>query len=236
MNEKTITQDMLEGLPEPAKRYLHFTGVVGTPWISATRLTQKGKFRQGADRPWMTFSAIESYTTDPPSFRWDARFKMFGLPLLRAVDQFERGHGSMSGVLLGLKTIFDVSGDKMDQGSMMRYLNEMIWFPTAFLSQNVRWEEVDDRSAKVIFSVEDKEDSAILHFDKAGRLTNFTAKRYREIDGEFSLDDWSTPISSYGEHAGLQIPISGAAVWHLPEGDLCYIDLEIKKIEYRYDI
>ena len=136
---KTITEKALLYFPEPVQRYMHFTGVVGHPWIQSARVKQSGKFRQGADRPWMAFSAEEFYTTDPPGFRWDAKFKLFGIPLLRAEDKYENGHGSMYGRLAGLKTIFDVSGDKMDQGSMMRYLNEVIWFPTAYLGENMRW-------------------------------------------------------------------------------------------------
>ena len=56
--------------------------------------------------------------------------------------------------------------------------------------------------------------------------------RYREIDGEFSLDPWSTPITSYGELAGLNLPVRGQAVWNLPSGDLSYADLEITEVEY----
>jgi len=138
----------------------------------------------------------------------------------------------MAQCLAGLKTIFDSRGDELDQGSMLRYLNEIIWFPTAYLGDNMYWEEVDDKSAKVKFSDAGREVEATLHFDKEGRLENFTAMRYREIAGEHSLDSWSTPITAYGEHNGLKIPNRGLAVWHLPEGDLPYIDLKITEIEY----
>jgi len=71
-----------------------------------------------------------------------------------------------------------------------------------------------------------------LFFDDDGRLTNFRAKRYREIGGDFSLDEWATPISEYGTLAGLNLPLRGQAVWHLPEGDLIYADLAITELEY----
>ena len=232
MNAKIITEETLSNLPEPVKRYFHYTGVVGHPWIQSVRLKQTGKFRQGADRPWMVFSADDFYTTNPPGFRWDAKFKMFGIPLLRAEDKYKNGHGSMVGKLAGLKTLFDVKGDKMDQASMMRYLNEIIWFPTAYLGDNMRWEDLDDKSARVKFTDGGREIEASLYFDKEGRLENFIGKRYREINGEYSLDTWSTPITAYGEHAGLKLPTRGSAVWHLPEGDLTYIDLEVKDIQY----
>jgi len=229
-----ITSDMLEKLPDPVQRYMAYTGVVGKTWIDKVRLFQVGKFRQGLNRPWMPVTAEEFYTTNPPSLIWDARFKVAGLPVLRAKDRYESGHGHMFGKLAGLFTVFDLSGEKLDQATMIRYLNEIMWFPTAFLGENISWKDIDDYSAQVTFSDHGKNVSARVFFDEAGRLTNFTTKRYREIDGEFSLDRWSTPILGYGEHAGLKLPIRGKAVWNLISGDLPYADLEIIDIEYKF--
>lgn len=233
-NRHVITPDMLEDLPSPVQRYLTYTGVVGYPWIDTIRLEQRGKFRQGSDRPWMSLTAEEYYTTDPPSLEWNARFKIAGLPLLRARDKYESGHGHMFGQLAGIFTIFDIIDERLDQGAMLRYLSEIFWFPTAFLGTNIKWEEVDADSANVIFTDHGKTVTARMHFDDAGRPTNFTALRYREMGGEFSLDPWSTPLLSYGEWAGLNIPTRGQAVWNLESGDLLYADLEITEIEYNY--
>jgi len=227
-----IMSDMLEKLPDSVQRYLAYTRVAGSPWIDTVRLKQVGKFRQGPDRPWMLVTADEFYTTNPPSLIWNARFKIAGLPLLRANDKYESGHGHMFGKLAGLFTVFDVSGEELDQATMIRYLNEIMWFPTAFLGNNISWEYVDEHSARVTFTDHGKSVSARMFFDDVGRLTNFTAMRYREIGGEFSLDRWSTPILGYGELAGLKLPVRGQAVWNLASGDLPYADLEIIDAEY----
>jgi hypothetical protein len=39
-------------------------------------------------------------------------------------------------------------------------------------------------------------------------------------------------MTGYGERAGLNLPVRGQAVWHLPAGDLPYADLEITDVEY----
>lgn len=231
-SDRIVTKKMLEKLPAPVRRYMDYTGVVGKPWIESVYLKQSGRFRQGLERPWMPLAAEEFYTTDPPSLVWNARFKIAGLPLLRARDSYESGQGHMYGKLAGLFTVFDMRGDKLDQATMIRYLNEMMWFPTAFLGENVTWGEVDDGSAEVTFSDGGKSVSGRMVFDDDGRLTNFTAMRYREIEGDFSLDPWSTPITGYGTLAGLNLPTRGQAVWHLPSGDLPYAELEIAEVEY----
>lgn len=234
--QRPITSEMLQDLPKTVARYLAYTGVVGTPWIETVHLKQTGRFRLGRDRPWMPMTAEEFYTTDPPALTWHARFKVAGLPLLRARDRYESGHGHMFGKLAGLFTIFDVRGEELDQATMIRYLNEIMWFPTAFLGENITWQEVDDHSAQVIFHDRGKSVSGRMFFDDVGRMTNFTTMRYREIEGEFSLDPWSTPIRGYGPRAGLQLPVRAQAVWNLPAGDLTYADLEITDVEYNAGI
>jgi hypothetical protein len=234
-DQRLVAPKMLQDLPEPVRRYLTYTGVVGKPWIDTVYLKQSGRFRQGAGRPWMPLTAEEFYTTDPPALLWKARFKVAGLPLLRARDRYESGHGHMYGKLAGLFTVFDVRGQELDQATMVRYLNEMMWFPTAFLGENITWQAVDDDSAEVTFSDGGRSVSARMVFDDVGRLTNFVAMRYREIDGDFSYDPWSTPMTDYGERAGLQLPVRGQAVWNLPSGDLPYADLEITEVEYNIE-
>jgi hypothetical protein len=229
---RIVTAEMLEKAPAPVQRYLDFSGVVGKPWIESVYLKQRGRFRQGVDRPWMPLTAEEFYTIEPASLVWKARFKIAGLPLLRARDSYEAGQGHMYGKLAGLFTVFDMRGEKLDQATMIRYLNEMMWFPTAFLGENVAWQEVDDNSAVVTFSDGGKSVSGRMFFDDDGRLTNFSAMRYREIKGDFSLDPWSTPMTGYGQMAGLNLPIRGQAVWNLPSGDLPYAELEIEEIQY----
>jgi hypothetical protein len=231
-HEHLVTSEMLQNLPEPVQRYLNYTGVIGKAWVHTVHLKQTGRFRQGLERPWMPMVAEQSYTTNPPGFVWNARFKVAGLPLLRARDKYEAGHGHMFGKLAGLFTVFDVRGEQLDQGTMIRYLSEMIWFPSAFLVDNISWKKVDDHTAQVTFTDHGKSVSGLMHFDDKGKLTNFTTERYREIDGEFSLDPWSTPIEQYGELAGLKLPVSGQVMWNLPAGDLVYVELQITELQY----
>jgi hypothetical protein len=231
-SERLITAEMLADLPEPVQRNLNYTGVVGKPWIDTVYLKQTGRLRLGEDRPWMPLTAEEWYTTKPPSLLWKARFKMAGLPLLSAKDRYEAGHGHMFGKVAGLFTVFDVRGPELDQATMIRYLNEIMWFPSAFLGENIAWQSVDDHSADVVFSDGGESVSGRWFFDDEGRITNFRTKRYREIGGDFSLDEWSTPITDYGQRAGLNLPVRGQAEWNLPEGDLVYADLEIMEVEY----
>ena len=56
-----ITEQSLEPLPEPARRYLRHAGVVGTKTPRLVHLTQQGRIRSSAEAQWMTFEAVETY-------------------------------------------------------------------------------------------------------------------------------------------------------------------------------
>jgi hypothetical protein len=97
----------------------------------------------------MPVTAVQTFSTNPPGFVWKARFKVAGLPLMSARDAYQDGHGHMYGKLAGLFTIFDARGPQIDQGTLLRYLGEMIWFPAAFLWKNISWQSVDENTAQV---------------------------------------------------------------------------------------
>jgi hypothetical protein len=49
----------------------------------------------------------------------------------------------------------------------------------------------------------------------------------------FELRPWPAPTRAHGELEGLQLPVSGAAVWTLPDGtELEYITVELIDVEY----
>jgi len=231
-NPPLITTEMVQDLPEPVQRYMAFSGVVGRPWIDAVRLWQIGRFRQSAGQPWMPVTAEQTFTTNPPGFIWKARFKVAGLPLMNARDAYQDGHGHMYGKLAGIFTLFDARGPQIDQGTLLRYLGEMVWFPTAFLGENISWLAVDENTAQVDLTHGGQAVSARMTFDAAGRPVNFNAQRYRELNGAYELHSWSVPMTVFEERFGLTIPVRGMVTWNLSAGDLPYYEWNITEIEY----
>jgi len=231
-----VTEEMLQKLPDPVKRYLVYTGVVGKPVVQTVRLKQVGKIRKDAKQPWMNFEAKEYYSISPPGFVWIAYMKVFGLPLIRVRDYYMEGKGNILVKAVSLFTVANSAGKEMDQGAMMRYLNEMMWFPSAFLGKNISFESIDANSARVTLKDMGKSVTATIYFDDEGKLTNFIAPRYRDMDNDkFKLENWSTPIRKYGEFEGLKLPLKGAGVWNLKDGDLEYIDVIITDLKYNPD-
>lgn len=231
-----ITEADLARLPAVVQRYLNYTGVIGTPRIETVRLKYRGAFRTGAEKPWMPIEATQYYTTNPPGFLWKARFKFAGLPFMFANDVYKAGNSHMQGKLAGLFTVVDGQGDEINQGSMVRYLQEMTWFPSAYLGENITWVAVSDHAADVTFQDQGMQVTGRMYFDDDGRLLTFTAQRYGQFDGKYLVRTWATPMTEFGVFNGLRVPIAGIGVWQLPEGDLPYVKVRVTRIEYNQPI
>lgn len=227
---KLVSEEMMVGLPEPVQRYLRYTGVVGKPFVRRAQLRQSGRMLLGRGQPWVPLKAEEWYAAQPPGFVWDATLFVGPLPVVRARDMYRAGEGHMLIKVASAFTVADAKGEELDQGEMMRYLNEMMWFPSAFLADNVSFEALDATSARVTLTDHGRRVTATLFFDADGRLSEFEGRRY--ADGE--LETWSVPVTAYGELAGLNLPTRCKAVWKLARGDEDYIEVTVTELHHDF--
>ena len=56
----------------------------------------------------------------------------------------------------------DATGPKVDQGALLRYLNETMWFPAAALSPYITWQDKNANSATATMSYESVTAAATL--------------------------------------------------------------------------
>ena len=229
----TLTEADIAHLPDSVQRWLRHSNVIGLERPVTVRLKQEGEIRLGPDRDWMPFSAEQYYTTDPPSFVWHVDAKLMPLVSFAGRDKYVDGRGNMEIRVLSLIPVVNETGEHMDQGTLVRYLNEIMWFPAAAVSPYIDWEEVDANSAKATMSYGGTTVEATYYFDSDGRMTNMMALRYQDAgSGEFKWLPWWTPISEYGEFNGVRIPVAGEGVWEEDWGDFTYVRLRITDIEY----
>jgi Family of unknown function (DUF6544) len=225
-----VTEERISDLPAPVRRSLRRSGVVGAEVPETVRLGQRGEiFLRGR---WFPFTAHQRYTLDPPSFHWRARVLVARLPFAVAEDSLEDGSGRMHVRVLGLVPVVDATGPEMDQGSLMRWLNETMWFPQAWATDVISWQPLDENSAIGSLSAGGHEVEAAFRFDGDGRLVDFRADRYRAVEGGFELAQWATPLSAHSSFAGVEVPSAGHASWIIDDAEIEYIRIQITDIHY----
>lgn len=240
---EVITEEHLQGLPKIVQDYLRVTGVVGQPMARTISLRQTGAIRLGPEKDWMPLRAVQVYNAETLEFVWYAHVSMKGPLSFKGLDSLRKDRGGMTIKLLDLIKVVDARGPEIDQGSRMRFLNEMMWFPTAFLHPAVRWEEAGPRQARVSLDFSDTpgqiREEAVITFNEEGLLSNFSALRYADQGKErAALTPWETPITAYGTYNGLRLPSEGYALWRIPASDsarekdeeFVYIKLKIESI------
>lgn len=227
-----IAEDQLAELPDPVSRYLRYAGVVGRVPVRTARVRQRGTMRLSRDDDWSNFRATEYYAAAPPGFVWNAELDRMPIVPVDVRDYYIRGRGAFEGRAGGLFTVAEGRGSAVDQGAALRMLNELVFFPTAFLEPYVRWDAIDDVSARVHMKHWDGEVSATCYFARDGRMVDFVAERYRDTDDGPVLTDWRTPFRDWREINGFRIPTAGSGIWILEDGEFEYIRIDVERVEY----
>lgn len=211
--------DELAEVPAPVARYFNFALTPGQPLMRSARLLQEGTFARARDA-WSPFTAVEDFSVSPPGFVWDARIKMAPLIHTHVRDSYLAGEGVMHGKLAGLVQIVDQRGTpEMASSSLLRYLAEAPWLPTALLpSSGVRWDPIDEQSSRATFTDAGVTVSMDVHFGPRGEIDRVTAQRHRDVDGTPVLTPWEGRFSAYERVEGMMVPTQSEVGWVLPDG------------------
>ena len=228
-----INSGMLTRLPMPVQRWIRQSGVLGKEQIHTVRLRQQGQIRNDRNNEkWVSMSAVQYFNVDDPAFIWSVKMDLMpGLPVLGR-DYFKSGMGRMKVVIPGIKTISDESGQKIDEGTLQRFLAEISWFPSAALNSYITWAPIDDYSAKATMKYGPTTGSAVFHFTDAGDIRKIEAERYMGGGPNGTKELWQIESDTYGVFNGVRIPISSVATWKLKDGDFTWLKLNITAIDY----
>ncbi|MGV3539708.1 MAG: DUF6544 family protein, partial [Rufibacter sp.] len=132
-------------LPTPVQKWLNRSQIVGKQRLYSAYLTQQGRLRTSAGGNWMPVQAEQYFTIDTPGFLWIANVEAAPLVHLAGRDKFYQGKGHMLIKLLSLYPVANAMGKEIDQGTLLRYMAEMVWFPSAALSPYLTWAPIDAR-------------------------------------------------------------------------------------------
>jgi hypothetical protein len=227
---------LLEGLPEPVRRYLNLVLQPGQPLIAAVRLEQEGSFEaRGDGRGWRAFRSRQRVIAQRPGFLWDARVQMFPGVAVHVHDAYLGGEGLLHPALQGLLSLMELRGPgTIAEGELLRFLAESPWYPTVLLpSQGVCWEPLDGRSARATLRDGETAVSLDFHFGPDGRVDSIRAEaRPRLVGRENFPTPWEGRWWDYAQHGDFLVPTRGEVSWVLPDGPRPYWRGHLSRIEH----
>lgn len=231
---KVVTEGEIAHLPPVVQRWLRRSNAVGKPINHTVHLHQSGLMRTTREGKWMPVTAEQYFTVDQPGFVWVADVKAApGLHLLGR-DLYRDGHGHMLIKALSLYPVADSRGATVDQGTLLRYLAETAWFPSAALAPYIKWQPVDNHRAMATMHWGDITASGVFGFTPEGDLESFSAMRFYDRKEGATLEPWLIKVEpgAYKEFDGVRIPVRSTVTWQLREGDLTWYQVQIEDVKY----
>jgi hypothetical protein len=225
----------IEGLPEPVQRFFRAVLKDGQAIVSAVKLSQQGLFNLNeTEDKWSPFTATQFVTTQRLGFDWDARIQM--APRVNAFvhDTYLLGEGNLHASILGLFTVAKMHNTtELNQGELLRFFAEATWYPTALLpSQGVRWDAIDDTSARGTLTDGTITVSLVFGFNAEGAIATIRAEaRYRD---KLTAMPWCGRFWEYSVRNGMLIPLEAEVGWEYSEGTRLYFKGRITEINYEF--
>jgi hypothetical protein len=216
----------IEGLPAPVRRFFRAVLTDGQPIVTAVSVEHSGSFDMGKAAPqWKPFSSRQRVVTRRPGFDWDARIMLLpGVPV-HIHDAYVAGNGLLRGAVFGLIPVVNMEDSpELARGELLRFFAESAWYPTALLpSQGVRWQAIDDSSARATLTDGAISVTLTFRFQPDGPIDTMRAEsRGRAVGGVTVATPWQGRFWNYEMHDGMQVPMEGEVAWILPEGPRPY--------------
>lgn len=230
---RILSEEDIRELPVPVKNWLRNSGAIGRQFINIAKVRQKAQMKMKPEqKEWMHATAIQYTTIDNPAFIWFVYVKMNGFLNFQGRDKFENGKGEMLIKLNSIFSIVDEKGEKLDEGSLQRFLGEMVWFPSLALSPYIIWEQLDENTAKATMTYKGTSGSGTFYFNSNGDVTKFSALRYKGNETDAKRYYWEMNILDYKTFEGIKVPAKMTSTWKLSEKDRTWLKLEVTDIKY----
>jgi hypothetical protein len=174
----------IQDLPAPARRYFEHALAPGTPLARSVVLTAHGRIGLRPEGDKSPFTARQILSTS--GYLWQANVGGIGRGLMRikGYDHYADGEGAMRWSLWGVLPIVHATGPDLTRSAAGRLaLEALLWLPSALLPRSwsgwkPRWEEVNDRVARVHVKIGTEELAAVLFLSPEGRLERVEMNRW----------------------------------------------------------
>lgn len=229
-NSKSISYEIFndkqhEGLPDPVKRYFKHVLKDKQPYISYVRLKHNGQFKTGIEKSWTEIHGEQYFSVATPGFIWKGK-----MGIISARDMYLSDKGRLVVTLLNLFKLADKHGESFNQGELLRWLGESVWYPTNLLPSNrLKWLPIDDSSAKLIFDYRGLSLFYTVRFNEKNEIIQLETERLYD---EKNVEKWIGNCSNYKEINNVKVPTVIKATWRLKQGDHNYVIFNLKEIMY----
>lgn len=230
IEKNLLTKKDIEHLPLPVQKYLRYAGVINKEKVNNVRIVFDVEMREKG-KDWFKATSVQYNFYDEPTRLFFMKAKMFGMTV-PGYHRYVEANATMDIRLFGLFPIIKQSGDVMNKTETVTLFNDMcLMVPATLIDKRIQWEPINSLTTKAVFTNRGISISAILYFNEAGQLINFTSDDRTAIS-DMKQYRFSTPVAGYENLNGINVMSGGEAIWHYPDGEFVYGKFKLKSIQY----
>lgn len=209
--------DSVDGLPDPAARYLRHALAADAPLARSVDIRLSGSLRVGTD-DWVPFEARQRICAER-GFIWEARIAVLrGL----GVEGADWLFGDEAGVEYALEDWWPVvgrQGPDTARSALGRLMVELIWLPSALTPQRgARWARGD--ADRAVVTPSGGKTPLTIAVGDDGRLREASVMRRRvAANGETSIASYGASVEQEERWGDLVVPARLTAAWGIGTDD-----------------
>jgi hypothetical protein len=207
-NPGVYDHSIVDGLPEPVRRYFNFTIEPGTPIDPVVEIEMGGELSLGGkDRPNYRPMRARQLLAAPHGFIWSLRWNgVFGSDGALPDRSWTRFW------LFGILPVARAGGPDHQRSSFGRLIaDSLFWAPASMLPRDgVSWEAIDSDSARLIVRHGGFEQAVDLYVDAIGQPERIVFQRWSNENPErmHRLQPFGGEFSEFKTFQGYRIPTS----------------------------
>jgi hypothetical protein len=220
--------------PEPVARYVFWSYAENPNPVDCVHVQYTGRIRYGRMGRWMKVNGGALFSLVAPAFIWHAKVTYAPGIWIEAFDYYVHHEAGMNFNLFSFLPLDNANTGEIRGSSLFRYLACTPLFPMIYRSSGfIRWETVDDMTAKAIIHDPDLSVDAIARFNGRGWIESISTRQKihpetgRPVPGLFA-----SRFSGYAEVGGYRIPTRVASEMIMPHGEYVCAEYSITGVTY----
>jgi hypothetical protein len=220
-------QSLPPDLPGSVRRFYQVLYGPEIPRFHSFILSGRGKLRFNG----LTFPARLRFTHQAgKGYRHYIETTFWGLPLLKVNEHYLNWQSRLAlpfGVI--------ENEPQVDQAANLGLWSETLMFPAVFLTAaGVRWEAVDETTARLIVPFMDGEDQFTVHFNPDTGLVNLMEAMRWKNAGDAQKTRWQAQALEWGTVDGWTMPVLFAAQWM--DEETPWLTARIEDVNWNVDV
>lgn len=214
-------------LPPPVARFYRIIAGEQIPRVTSAVISGRTSLRFSG----ITFPARLRFTHQArKDYRHYIEATIFGLPILRVNEYYLDGHSRLE-----LPVGIIKNEPKVDMAANLGLWGESIWLPSIYITdERVRWEAVDETTARLVVPFGEQEDSFAVTFDPhSGLIQSMQALRYKQATDE-EKTPWLLEALEWDRFNGILVPCLSTVTWE--DENAPWLTITLEELVYNVDV